>query len=265
MSRRTRPIGQPTRGKTALNRLRQVDVFVALAFPHIFTMGAPLVVDVGYGAFAWTTLEMYERWLPFNPQLRVLGVEIDPERVAAAQSYINPPAIDFKLGGFNVAYLTGQGSVRLIRCYNVLRQYDEDAVWPALIQMAQALEPGGLLIEGTSNPSGRLVAFDIYQRQDQGLEHICLVFGSNFREAVEPSDFQAILPKRLIHRMLDPLPEGFFKAWSDSYKLARGAGKHGRQQWISAGHLLTRYGYRIDVRHRIIRRGYLILYDTLMP
>src|SRR3954465_8057826 len=113
MPRRTHPIGQSTRGKTALNRLRQVDVFMALAFSHVFSSGAPLIVDVGYGAFAWTTLEMYERWLPFNPDLRVLGIEIDPDRVAAAQPYASPPTIDFRLGGFNIADLTGRHAVRV--------------------------------------------------------------------------------------------------------------------------------------------------------
>lgn len=263
MPRRTRPIGQPTRGKTAQNRLRQVDIFIALTFPHILTSGTPLIVDVGYGAFAWTALEMYERWLLLNPNLRVLGLEIDPERIAAAQPYINPPTIDFRLGGFNVADLTGHSAVRIIRAYNVLRQYEEDAVMPALQRMSEALEPGGLLIEGTSNPSGRLVAFDVYQKQADQLQHLCLVFGTNFRAPAEPSDFQAILPKRLIHRMLDARPASFFKAWSESYTLAKGMGKQGRQQWISAAHLLSRYGYKIDVRHRILRRGYLGLYNDL--
>src|SRR5689334_4319076 len=106
-ARPIRPVGQPTRGKTALNRLRQIDVYVALALPHTLTHGSPLVVDLGFGAYAWTTLEMFERWLPVNPKLRMLGIEIDPERVAAAIPYVQPPTIDFRLGGFNVDMLTG--------------------------------------------------------------------------------------------------------------------------------------------------------------
>jgi hypothetical protein len=263
MARRTHPIGQATRGKTALNRLRQVDVFMALAFPHVLSAGEPLVVDVGYGAFAWTTLEMYERWVPFNPNLRVLGIEIDPERVAAAQPYINLPTIDFRLGGFNLAHHTGHNAVRVIRSYNVLRQYEETAVMPALRQMSEALEEGGLLIEGTSNPSGCLVTFDVYQKRAEHLQHICLIFGTNFRAPVEPSDFQPILPKRLIHRMLDPRPQAFFQAWNESYQRARGSGKQGRQQWISAAFLLNQSGYKVDMRHRLLRRGYLIVKDNL--
>src|SRR5258708_15518968 len=133
MARRTKPLGQPTRGKTALNRLRQVDIYVALAFSGILRGGSPLVIDVGFGAYPWTTLEMRERWLPMNPDLRVLGVEIDPERVEAALTYANPPAVDFKLGGFNLADVLGSQRARLIRCYNVLRQYEETAGWGSLL------------------------------------------------------------------------------------------------------------------------------------
>src|SRR5260221_13909883 len=159
--RRPRLLGQPTRGKTALNRLRQIDVYVALVMPQLLSGGVPLIVDVGFGAYPWTTLEMRERWLHFNLRLRVIGTEIDAERVAAALPYRaenDPAAIDFRLGGFNLLDVLGSERARLIRCYNVLRQYDESAVDGALAAMAAALEPGGILIEGTSNPTGRIVA-----------------------------------------------------------------------------------------------------------
>lgn len=260
MSRRPiRPLGQPTRGKTALNRLRQVDVYIALAWSQLLIDGSPLIVDVGYGAQAWTALEMYERWLPFNARLRLLGVEIDAERVAVAQAYVQPGVIDFKLGGFNLTALLGSEKARIIRAYNVLRQYDESAVADALATMAQALEPGGLLIEGTSTPTGRIVAFDVYQKKAGELVHQGLVFGTNFREAVEPVQFQAILPKRLIHHAQDAAPAAFFDAWRHSLRLARGAGHNGwRKQWRYAAQWLHDYsGYQIDGRERLIRRGYL--------
>jgi hypothetical protein len=259
-----RPVGQPTRGKTALNRLRQIDIYVALAMPGVLTYGSPLVVDVGFGAEAWTTLEMRQRWLHLNASLRVLGIEIAPERVEAALPYAAPPAIDFKLGGFNVLDATGGERVRVIRAYNVLRQYQESEVGAALETMAQALEVGGVLIEGTSNPSGRIVVFDVYQQTTTALEHRALVFGTNFQDRVEPTDFQAILPKRLIHRMLEPGPDDFFAAWQEAYRLARGRGHNGRQQWNFGGKLLKdRYGYPIDVQPRLLRRGFLVLRDKL--
>ncbi|MFM8322026.1 MAG: class I SAM-dependent methyltransferase, partial [Chloroflexota bacterium] len=107
-----KPQGRPTRGKTAVNRLRQVDHFVLRYDPGLLTRwdgayAGALVVDLGYGAEAVTTLEMGERFHRLNPRLPVLGVEIDPERVAAAQPFATPQ-IFFRLGGFNLPLLPGE-------------------------------------------------------------------------------------------------------------------------------------------------------------
>jgi hypothetical protein len=166
----------------------------------------------------------------------------------------------------------GQQRARLIRCYNVLRQYDEYAVRPALVVMAKALEPGGILIEGTSNPSGRIVAFDVYRRDGNMLRHEALVFGTNFRAPCAPMDFQTILPKRLIHHMLDPKPSAFFAAWRKAFALIWHSVGYNpgqsrqvwRSQWIAAAGLIkSRFGYPVDTRSRLIRRGYLVLHDPL--
>jgi hypothetical protein len=263
MTRPIRPSGQPTRGKTALNRLRQIDIFVALVYPDCLSIGTPLVADLGFGAFAWTTLEMRDRWRTINPDLRVLGIEIDPERVAAARPYADPPAIDFQLGGFNLTTLCGTQSVRLIRCYNVLRQYEEEAVPPALHEMGQALEVGGVLIEGTSNPTGRMVVFDVYRQREDGLRHEALVFGTNFSADLAPIDFQTILPKRLIHHAIDPAPNAFFTAWTRAVNRSRGLGLHGRWAWVDTVQRLAQE-FPIDRRDRIVRRGYLVLHDPLL-
>lgn len=268
LTKRTRPVGQPTRGKTALSRLRQVDTYIALTQSSLLRGGAPLIADVGYGAQAWTALEMWERWLPFNPHLRLLGVEIDPERVAAALPLAQAGIIEFRLGGFNLSDILGAEKARIIRAYNVLRQYEEADVNAALIQMGQALEVGGILVEGTSTPSGNIVAFDIYQKSAAGaLIHQELVLGTNFRQLMTLPHFQAILPKRLIHRMQDEKPAAFFEAWQQALNFARSMGRRGqRQQWVYAAHLLReRFGYPIDTRPRIVERGYLVIRDALNP
>ena len=149
-------------------------------------------------------------------------------------------------------------------CVNI----KEDDVSAALNTMAESLEIGGLLIEGTSNPTGRLVVFDIYRKtQYKMLVHQELVFGTNFREGLTPVDFQAVLPKRLIHHAHDQAPAAFFDAWQRSLSVAKSAGKIGlRQQWIFAAyHLRERFGYSIDLRKRILRRGYLVLRSPLYP
>ena len=84
-----KPEGQPTRGKTASNRLRRVDNFILLYEPSLLSrndgsFAYALFVDLGYGFDARTTLESAQRFRRVNPDLPILGVEIDKERVEAA-------------------------------------------------------------------------------------------------------------------------------------------------------------------------------------
>jgi len=61
--------------------------------------------------------------------LKILGVEIDKERVDAALLYADDK-LSFRLGGFNLP-LKESETVRLIRAFNVLRQYEEKDFIPA--------------------------------------------------------------------------------------------------------------------------------------
>ena len=110
MSARTivskKPIGLPTRGKTASNRLRRVDNFILLYEPSLLTrtdglFQRSMFVDLGYGFDPRTTLESAERFRRVNPNLPILGVEIDKERVDAALPYADERT-HFRLGGFNL-------------------------------------------------------------------------------------------------------------------------------------------------------------------
>ena len=113
-----KPEGQPTRGKTASNRLRRVDNFILLYEPSLLTRTDGLFadsffVDLGYGFDARTTLESASRFRRLNPDLKILGVEIEKERVAAALPFAQEKTF-FRLGGFNLPIKEGE-HVRLIR------------------------------------------------------------------------------------------------------------------------------------------------------
>ena len=121
-----------------------------------------------------------------------------------------------------MAHNLGGDKATLIHAYNVLRQYNESEVSDARYTMAKALAPNGLFIEGTSNPSGRFVVFDIYQINKVGiLLHKLLVFGWNFRGLCDVNDFKAILPKRLIRHAYDPGPAAFFATWERALQIAQ--------------------------------------------
>lgn len=303
-ARRQRPSGQATRGKTAQNRLRRVDNFLARYDPALMgrrsgEFADACFVDLGYGAQPWTTLESAERLRKLNPQLPILGVEIDPERVAAAQPYC-AAGIDFRLGGFNLPLRTGpDGSlerVRAIRAFNVLRQYEAEAVPLAWQQLVQNLLPGGLLIEGTSDPYGRIWVANVIRKKEVGsladrrvdratqspisqalnfspsdqatdanyrLE--ALVFSTNFRTGFDPGEFQERLPKNLIHQVVPGTAiYDFFAAWKRASLSTASYKALGLRQWFMATALaLAEQGYSLDLRRSWLRAGYLILLGGL--
>lgn len=147
------PIGEITRGTTGTNRLRRVDRWIA-QLPALRRAAVPLVVDLGYGASATTTLELHERLSRVRADVSVVGIEISPERVALA-ALSERPGVTFRLGGFEVP---GERPT-VIRALNVLRQYDESAVLPSWHRMVDRLQPGGVLVEGTCNEIGRVASW----------------------------------------------------------------------------------------------------------
>ena len=88
MAQARRPEGTLTRGTTAPNRLRRVDRWIACVYgPLLRRHERPLVVDLGYGASPVTTAELFTRLRAVHPRVEVVGIEIDPARVAAARAH----------------------------------------------------------------------------------------------------------------------------------------------------------------------------------
>ncbi len=259
-----KPEGQPTRGKTAANRLRRADNFILLYEPALLTrtdglFAASLFVDLGFGFDPRTTLESAARFRRVNPSLPIIGVEIDKERVKAALSYADE-ITHFRLGGFNLPLQPGE-SVRLIRAFNVLRQYEEKDFVSAYERLAQYVLPGGLMIEGTSTPFGQLWAANVVRRMGDGSWKMeALVFSTNFRLGFDVEEFQTILPKNFIHHVVKGEPiYDFFEAWKKSAAETSAAKVYGVRQWfITAAESLAAKGFRIDPKKKWLSKGYLI-------
>lgn len=264
-----RPEGQATRGKTARNRLRRVDTFAArydagLIVREDGPYAGALFVDLGYGAEPYTTLESAARLGRLNPALKVLGVEIDPERVAAAQPYADERTA-FRLGGFNLPLgKRGDGTqewARAVRAFNVLRQYAEGDVAEAYARLAGYVLPGGLLIEGTSDPYGRLWVANVARRAGAGWTLEALVFSMSMRVEFDPAAFQAVLPKNYIHRMRPgEAIYGFMEEWKRAAAETAALRVWGARQWLAAsGMRLAERGRQVETRGRWLRQGYLIV------
>lgn len=285
------PRGHVTRGKTAANRLRRIDVLTALYDPWLLRRqdgpwAEAWVVDLGYGASAATTLETAARLRRLNGSLRIMGVEIDRARVEAALPFADERTA-FRHGGFALPLESPGGrpeTVRLVRAMNVLRQYEAAEVAAAHAALVGQLLPGGLLIEGTSDPTGRHWVVNVLRRpadgaasppdgaaapqartpsplpQTAGPAREALVFGTNFADGFDPARFKAVLPKDVIHRVVPGEPiHAFFEAWRSAWRDAAPAGVWGpRFQFRHAAIGLSRRGHAIDLRRAMLDRGLLV-------
>ncbi|MEV7275377.1 class I SAM-dependent methyltransferase [Streptomyces sp. NPDC093111] len=226
--RTTRPVGTITRGTTNPNRLRRQDRWIAATHgPALRRSGPPPVaVDLGYGAAPWTPVELLDRLRTADPRVTVVGVEIEPARVAAAKPY-EREGLAFRHGGFEVPVA---GEVSLIRAANVLRQYDEAEVAAVWQRLCARLGPEGLLVEGTCDEIGRRHVWVALGRGGPRT----VTFATRLGSLDRPSDLAERLPKALIHRNVPGEPvhaflRDFDRAWAAA---APYASLGARQRWI---------------------------------
>jgi hypothetical protein len=237
-----RPDGDITRGTTNPERLRRVDRWITQAQRAVLDRQArPLVVDLGFGASPVTTLELYRRVRAVTPEAEVTGLEIDPERVAAACRQLAVlraagdalPGLSFAVGGFE---LPAARRPVLVRAFNVLRQYPEERAWTAWSRLRAGLAPGGALVEGTCDEIGRRAVWVTLPALSGARDAALITFSARLAALERPSDLAERLPKTLIHRNVPGEPvhrflRDFDRAW-DSAAPYSSFGP--RQRWLAA-------------------------------
>jgi hypothetical protein len=223
---RARALGLPTRGTTGPNRLRRVDRHLVAVHGGLLRRAQdPLVVDLGYGATPVTAIELHQRLATVRPDVQVVGLEIDQERVEAALPATRE-GLSFRRGGFELAGLRPL----VVRCLNVLRQYDEAAAADAWTTLLGGLQPGGVLIEGTCDELGRRAAWVTLGPEGPRT----LTLAAHLQTLGRPGDLAERLPKALIHHNVPGQPvhallQALDAAWD------RSAGPFGnRQRWAAA-------------------------------
>lgn len=248
-----RPVGTITRGTTNPNRLRRADRYVAGPLAPVLRHATdPLVVDLGFGAAATTTVEMSARLLRVRPDVDVVGVEIDPDRVAMAQFFARP-GLSFRRGGFEIP-IPGR-SPAFIRAFNVLRQYNEEEV-PAAWELAcSRLAPGGVFLDGTCDEIGRRATWICCDATGPQTLTISMQLGSFDR----PSDVAERLPKALIHHNVPGERIHRFLSAADAAWLALAPlGSFGaRQRWVAMCARLRAEGWPVLHRESRWRLGEL--------
>ncbi|WP_227997265.1 class I SAM-dependent methyltransferase [Nocardia australiensis] len=241
----SKPVGTITRGTTGVNRLRRSDRWLMhddLVSTRLRAAADPLVVDLGYGASPWTTLELATRLRTVRPDVRVVGLEIDPQRVAPGRD-----GVTFARGGFELAGLRPT----LVRAFNVLRQYPESAVPGAWSTILTGIAPGGLLVDGTCDELGRRCAWVLLDRSGP----LSLTVAWDPFTVDRPSDIAERLPKVLIHRNIPGEPihtllTAADRAWAHAAPLAPFGP---RIRWRAASESLRRNGFPVRPYRRRMR------------
>jgi hypothetical protein len=229
---RARAIGLPTRGTTGPNRLRRIDRWLVAMHGDLLQAAAdPLVVDLGYGATPITAVELHTRLQEVRPDVRVVGVEIDQDRVDAAKP-VERPGLTFVHGGFELAGLRPV----VVRAFNVLRQYDEAAAAQAWAALQSGLAPGGVIVEGTCDEIGRRAAW--VELDEAGPRTLTLA--AHLPTLGRPGDLAERLPKALIHHNVADRPvHGLLAAMDDAWDRSAAYGAFGnRQRWLAMTELL---------------------------
>jgi hypothetical protein len=242
-----KPVGSTTRGTTNPNRLRRVDRWIAAHLASVLRAAAdPLVVDLGFGASPVTTVELWSRLAAIRPDVRVVGLEIDPARVASAVASAAPPALDFAVGGFELSTL----SPVLVRAFNVLRQYDESEVDGAWRTMTAR---GAVLVEGTCDELGRLASWVTVDAAGPRT----LTLAAQLSTMDTPGTFAERLPKALIHRNVPGEGvHGFLDALDRAWRAASPYAPFGpRQRWLHTVAAVRDAGWPVRDRANRWRHG----------
>lgn len=242
------PVGRPTRGTTGTNRLRRIDRWIA-RHPVLRRTEDPLVVDLGFGASSVTPVEMLSRLRRERPDARVVGLEIDPERVERAR--VEARGIDgvrFARGGFEIPLPRGERPA-VVRAMNVLRQYDEGDVADAWALMCARLQPDGILVEGTCDEIGRVAT---WIEVGADAEPRSLTISLRLAGLDVPSIAAERLPKALIHRNVPGERVHEFVAsvdreWTRAAAVAPFGPVH---RWRTAMHALADAGWPLVRRER---------------
>lgn len=260
-----KPVGAITRGTTNPNRLRRIDRYLTQLAP-LRQISNPLAVDLGYGRTPVTAVELLARLEKTTPGVRVLGIEIDPERVAEAKA-LEHNRLAFSHGGFEIpipAVFSDRVDVDLIRALNVLRQYQESEVFSAWSLMQSRLSEHGLIVEGTSDEIGRVASWITLDKT----RPISFTVSLRLQGLDKPSKVAERLPKILIHKnTAGNKIHRYLLDLDSAWEKAAGFGAFGSaQRFVQTAKSLVQAGWPIDVAPKRWRLGEITVdYEAISP
>lgn len=215
-----------TRGRTRPGRLRALDEYLCQRERRLLMSGPPAAafIDVGFGVDPSTTLEAAAALRRLRPNLHVAGVELDPDRAAAARG-AQDERTRFVHGGLDAAGAFAPALV--VRAMNVLRAYPEADVPAFHSAWSSLLVEGGLLVEGSTDSEGHVAVAHLCRAREAGAAPLreALVFWTDFERGFAPILFRDWLPRDLRRRVVPgEAIHGFLARWTQAWSPFRAAG-----------------------------------------
>lgn len=184
------------------------------------------MLDVGFGDKPVTTKALQEALWAVEPSLRVLGVERDLSRVTPL------PGVEVRASHFDV--LAALGPAVLVRVMNVLRGYREDEAAEIHALLGQAIEDGGLFLEGSTDTEGHVLTVWVVGRRGEELVKEALLLWTDFSHGFSPWLFRDWLPRDL-RRQVKPgtAVHALFTEWNVAVE-ALGPGRSPQERFAQS-------------------------------
>ncbi|MFP2933500.1 methylase, partial [Pyxidicoccus sp. 3LG] len=207
-------------------------------------------------------LESAEAFRALHPELPVIGVELDAERALAAAPHADART-HFRQGGFELP-LGPEEPARLVRAMNLLRQGPPERVPEVHRTLGRYLLPGGLLVEGSSDPTGAVMTAHLLRRgpalEDAAPFREALLFHTDFSLGFAPVQLRDWLPRDLRRRVHPGEPiHAFFSEWTEAWRQARAEGHTAPPDaFREAAVRLAARADGVDTDAWLLEQGYLI-------
>jgi hypothetical protein len=244
-------VDRPARARTRAGRLAALDIWLLEREPVLLDpaeppSATPLFVDVGFGERPVTTLETSAALRAVSDAWKVIGIELDPSRALQAQNECASDHVSFLRGGFREVAAC-EPKARVIRVMNVLRSYPPEQIESIHGILAGGLVDRGLLIEGTSDASGHVLAAWLIRREGNVPRKQGLLFHTDFARGFCPWLLRDFLPRDVRRSVQPGTPiHGLLSDWHAAWSVVRAQGeKSPRELFVRS--LVTLAAGRTDV------------------
>jgi hypothetical protein len=147
---------------------------------------------------------------------------------------------------------------------NVLRTYREEEVAPAHALLGATLIEGGLLLEGSADPTGAILTAHLLRRRQGALHKEALLLFTDFSKGFAPLLFRDWLPRDLRRRVRPGEPiHALLQTWTDAWSPLRTAHPDPRAAFSASVQALARVLPEVDVRWH--SRGYVLFHSPCAP